>query len=97
MKKLLLALLLVSGAAQAEVWIMPNTGGGEITLTQEKCRADNGAYPSLRHVYSWTTNFYMEGCWAVIDGNISVIWMNKDGSREKRVYPIASFNKKATY
>ena len=96
MKKTLLGLLLVSGIANAQVFVMPNNGGGEITLTQEKCKADNGAYPALRHVYSWTNSYYMEGCWAVIDGNISVIWMNKDGSRERRIYPINGFNKKET-
>lgn len=86
--------MLIATSAFAETWVMMNQGGGEITLTKQSCKADGGAYPSLRHAYSWTNKIYFEGCWAVIDGNIHITWMFSDGSRERRVYPIDAFNKK---
>lgn len=97
MKKMLVLVLLslsVATSVRAETWVMPNQGGGEITLTAKQCTADNGAYPSLRHAYSWTNKIYFEGCWSVIDGNVHIVWVFKDGSRERRVYPVDAFNKK---
>lgn len=89
--------LMVATSAMAETWVMPNKGNGEITLTTQKCKADNYAYPALKHAYSWTDSVYFEGCWAVIDGNVHITWMFSNGDRERRVYPINSFNKKGTY
>lgn len=97
MKKLLFGLLLVPTLCFAETWILKNKGGGEITLTKETCKADNGAYPSLSHAYTWTNEMYQEGCWLVMDGNVHIIWVNKDNSRDRRVYPIDSFHKKENY
>lgn len=98
MKKMLASLLLcLSAHASAETWVMPNQGGGEITLSSNQCKADNGAYPSLKHAYSWTRDIYFEGCWSVVDGNVHIVWVFKDGSRDRRVYPVSSFNKKTTY
>ena len=96
MKKILvlLGLLSVLTSVKAETWVMPNQGGGEITLTNKQCTADNGAYPSLRHAYSWTNQIYFEGCWSLIDGNVHIVWVFKDGSRERRVYQAVSFSKK---
>ena len=95
MKKLLLVLgLTLALNVNAESWVMPNEGGGEITLTDKQCTADNGAYPSLKKAYSWTNKIYFEGCWMVQDGNIHVIWVFSDGTRERRVYPPSSFTKK---
>lgn len=94
MKSLLMGLLLVAGVANAETWVMPNQGNGEITLTDQSCKADGGRYTALKHAYSWTTSIYFEGCWSVIDGNVHIIWTFSDGTRERRVYPLASFNKK---
>ena len=93
MKKILvlLALLSASIAVRAEAWTMPNTGGGKITLTKETCPVDNYAYPSLKKAYTWTNSFYQEGCWYVIDGNVHIVWVNKDGSRDRRVYDINGF------
>lgn len=89
--------ILISTSAFAEAWVLPNTGGGEITLTSQTCKADGGKYPSLRHAYSWTNKIYFEGCWLIQDGNVHIIWVFSDGSRERRVYPIESFNKKGSY
>jgi hypothetical protein len=98
MKKMLvlLGLLSVLTAARADTWVMPNQGNGEITLTEQACKADGGKYTSLRHAYSWTTSIYFEGCWALIEGNIHITWMFSDGTRERRVYPPSAFSKKGS-
>ena len=95
MKKLLFVLGLVLALnANAESWVMPNEGGGEITLTSSTCTADNGAYPALKKAYAWTNKIYFEGCWTVIDGNVHVVWMAPNGSRPRNVYPISSFTRR---
>ena len=96
MKKLLLSLLFVAGVAQADTWVMPNQGNGEITLTEQTCKADGGKYTALKHAYSWTTSIYFEGCWMIQDGNIHIIWVFSDGTRERRVYPLSAFSKKGS-
>ena len=88
---LLVSLLSATTNVNAEAWVMPNTGGGKITLTKEACPVDNYAYPTLRKAYTWTNSFYQEGCWYVIDGNVHIVWVNKDGSRDRRVYDINGF------
>lgn len=97
MKKVIGAffVLTLSFAANAESWYMPNKGNGEITLTKEACYADNQEYKSLSKAYTWTNQIYLEGCWTVIDGNVHIIWVSKDGSRERRVYNITSFIRRA--
>ena len=97
MKKLLLALALLTGVAQAQTYVMPNNGGGEITLTTQTCKADNGAYTQLKHAYTWSNSVYMEGCWALIDGNVHITWLHSDGTRARRVYDPKYFTKKETY
>jgi len=97
MKKMLVSLgllLSVATAVKAETWVMPNQGGGEITLTDQTCKADNGAYPALKHAYSWTNQIYFEGCWLIQDGNVHIVWVHSDGTRNRRVYPPNSFTKK---
>ena len=95
MKKLLLTFLLsFATSVNAESWYMRNTGGGEITLTKEACYADNQQYTSLSKAYTWTNAIYLEGCWTVIDGNVHIIWISKDGSRDRRVYNINNFVRK---
>ena len=95
MKKLLFVLGLVLALnAKAESWVMPNEGGGEITLTDKQCTADNGAYPGLKKAYSWTNKIYFEGCWTVLDGNVHVIWLLPSGNRARNVYNINSFTRR---
>ena len=96
MKKLLLILgLTLALNVNAESWVMPNTGGGEITLTSDACMADGGRYSSkLKKAYSWTNKIYFEGCWAVIDGNIHVVWMLPNGDRPRNVYNINDFTRR---
>ena len=94
MPALLVLCLSVPIVARAESWALKNQGGGEITLTSNVCTADNGAYPSLKIAYTWTDKTYNEGCWSVIDGNVHIVWMNNDGSRNRRVYNINDFKRK---
>lgn len=95
MKKLLLILgLTLALNVNAESWVMPNEGGGEITLTDRQCTIDNGAYPSLKKAYSWTNKIYFEGCWTVLDGNVHVIWLLPSGNRSRNVYNINSFTRR---
>lgn len=98
MKKILvlLGLLSVLTSVKAETWVMPNQGGGEITLTSQTCQADNGKWTALKHAYSWTNQIYFEGCWSLIDGNVHIIWVHSDGSRSRRVYPPNAFTQKGS-
>jgi len=81
-------------AVKAETWVLPNTSGGEITLTTQTCKADNGKWQTLKHAYTWTDKTYMEGCWTVVDGNVHVTWVFSNGDRERRVYRPSDFTKK---
>lgn len=97
MKKLLLILgATLALNANAETWVLPNTSGGEITLTSQACKADNGQYASLKHAYTWTHEAYVEGCWTVVDGNVHIVWLMSSGKRERRVYSLSSFSKKGS-
>lgn len=89
-------LLSVATAVKAETWVLPNTSGGEITLTSQACKVDNGRYESLKHAYTWTHEAYVEGCWTVVDGNVHIVWIMSNGTRERRVYSLGSFSKKGS-
>lgn len=82
MKKLFLALALVSGVAQADTWSMPNQGGGKVVLTDRECKG----YPSLRESYAYTSEGYWSGCWTIIDGKVHMV-----AGDERRVYELKSF------
>lgn len=83
MKKLLIALALVSGIAQADTWVMPNNGGGQIVLTDRKCVG----YKTLYYAYTYTNQAYFDGCWALIDGKVHVVWEKN----QRRVYNMNDF------
>ena len=92
MKKTLVLLgLLLSAHVNAEAWVMPNKGGGKITLTKEACPFDNYKYTALKKAYTWTNSTYQEGCWRVLNGEVHVVWVDADGSGERRVYDLNSF------
>ena len=74
----LLGLLLSAAAVNAEAWVMPNKGGGKITLTKEACPFDNYKYTALKKAYTWTNE-------------VHVVWVDADGSGERRVYDLNSF------
>ena len=84
MKKLLLALLLVSSSVMADTWVMNNNGGGQIVLTDRACKG----HPSLNQAYTYTNSIYLGGCWAIVDGKVHVAWDNNQG---RRVYEMNDF------
>jgi len=67
----------------ADTWVMPNQGGGQIVLTDRKCRG----YKHLYYAYSHTPKAYFFGCWTILDGKIHVVWEGK----ERRVYNLNDF------
>ena len=85
-----------AAAVKAEIWVMPNTANGEITLTGQQCKAENGTYPTLKHAYTWTNQIYVEGCWTLVDGNVHVVWLLSGGLKERRVYKPSDFTKKGS-
>lgn len=92
MKKILvLFITAISFNAFADSLVMPNTGGGEITLTNRQCKINGVVHDKLHQAYSWTREIYFEGCWTIIDGNAHVLWVFSDGKNERRVYPLNNF------
>jgi hypothetical protein len=89
MKKLLLGLLLAGSAAQAQVFYMPNKGGGEIILTSRACIVDGKNYELAREAYTWSPEVQrLQACWQIIDGNVHVLYLK---SNEIRVYRLEDF------
>lgn len=84
MKKLLIALALISGIAQADTWVMPNNGGGQVVLTDRVCEG----YKSLHQAYTYTDKVYLSGCWTVMDGKVHIAW---DKNQGRRVYELENF------
>ena len=95
MKKLAMVLLLsfLSAHASAEaIATMPNQGQGKIVLTNETCKVDGKTYSSLSRAYNYTVEGYgSEGCYAVEDETVVVIWKKSDGSSQRMRYPLDSF------
>ena len=90
MKKLLIALMLVSGMAQADTFAtLPNNAGGKIVLTDETCKLGEKTYEKLNRAYNYgSAGYTSEGCWMVEDETVVVVWVN---SKDKMRYPIANF------
>ena len=84
MNKLFLVLAIMSGMAQADTWVMPNNGGGEVVLTDRLCQG----YKNLYYAYTYTPQLYLDGCWRLMDGKVHVVW-EKGGGR--RVYEMNDF------
>jgi hypothetical protein len=84
MRKLLIALLIVSGAAQAEAkFEMRNNAGGKIILTDQPC--NNGT-----HQLAYTTSPKTEtqqGCWGADSSFVHIRWYTND----LRSYPIGDW------
>lgn len=95
MKKLLIALMLVAGVAQAEtIATLPNQAGGKIVLTNETCKdpVTGEIYSALRRSYNYSSaGGSSEGCWLVEDETIVVVWINSNGTRDRSRYPLANF------
>ena len=90
MKKLLIALMLVSSIAESATFAtMPNQANGKIVLTDELCKFDNQVYDGLNRAYNYGAAGYTnEGCWMVEDETIVVVWV---GTKDKMRYPMANF------
>ena len=84
MKKLLIGLLLVSGLVMADTWVMANQGGGQIVLTDRKCQG----YKALFYAYTYTDKAFLDGCWALMDGKVHVVWGKTKG---RNVYELNDF------
>jgi hypothetical protein len=86
-----MACMLPAMAYAAAIAEMPNRAGGKIVLTDEVCRHDGKTYDSLNRAYNYSAEGYTtEGCFAVEDETVVVIW--KDGSANPRMrYPAENF------
>ncbi len=91
MKKLIATLLLCPMFAYgAVIASMPNQAGGKIVLTDEACRHQGKTYDNLRRAYFYTTEGVTgNGCWALEDETILVVW--KDSGTTRR-YPVVNFD-----
>jgi hypothetical protein len=87
----LVTFMLPTFAFAAAIAEMPNRAGGKIVLTDEVCRHDGKTYESLARAYNYSAEGYTtEGCFAVEDETVVVIW--KDGSANPRMrYPAENF------
>jgi hypothetical protein len=92
MKKILTALLFLPLVAQAgAVATMPNRAGGKIVLTDEPCVHKGKTYDGLNRAYNYTTEGYTtEGCFAIEDETVVVIW-NDGSANSKMRYPAENF------
>jgi hypothetical protein len=93
MKKALATVACIfAGAAQAQVFVMPNKGGGEITLTARECVIKGKKFDQLFEAYTWTpSDAYTQACWTIVDGMVHVLYLE---SRNRMVYPIEAFKER---
>lgn len=87
MKKLLLALMCVSGIAMAEpVAFLPNNSDGRIVITNEQCmnKERTKTYDGMWRIYAYSgkTGDTAEGCFAFEGDTVRVFW--PDTKQEKR-------------
>lgn len=78
--------------AKTQVFVMPNKGGGEITITARPCVINGKTVEELREAYTWTPSTpYQKACWTIIDGMVHILYLE---SRDRRVYSIEEFQRK---
>ena len=84
-------LMLPTFAFAAAIATMPNRAGGKIVLTDEACVHKGKTYAGLNRAYNQSTEGYTtEGCFAVEDDTVVVIW--DDGSANSKMrYPAENF------
>jgi hypothetical protein len=87
----ILFLIFISSAQAGAIASMPNRAGGKIVLTDEVCKHKGKIYDSLKRAYNYSTEGYTtEGCFAIEDETVVVIW--DDGTPNGRMrYPIENF------
>jgi hypothetical protein len=85
------ALMLPTFAFAEAIATMPNRAGGKIVLTNEACVHKGKTYAGLARAYNYSTEGYTtEGCFAVEDDTVVVIW--DDGSANSKMrYPAENF------
>ena len=78
-------------AQAAAIATMPNRAGGKIVLTDEACVHKGKTYAGLARAYNYSTEGYTtEGCFAIEDDTVVVIW--DDGSANSKMrYPAENF------
>jgi hypothetical protein len=70
---------------------MPNRAGGKIVLTDEACIHKGKTYDGLARAYNYSAEGYTtEGCFAVEDETVVVIW-NDGSANSKMRYPAENF------
>jgi hypothetical protein len=92
LKHIAVAVLMLPTFAFAEaIATMPNRAGGKIVLTNEACVHKGKTYAGLARAYNYSTEGYTtEGCFAVEDDTVVVIW--DDGSANSKMrYPAENF------
>lgn len=78
--------------AKTQVFVMPNTGGGEITLTFRPCVINGQTIDGLREGYTWSQrSAYQRSCWTIVDGNVHVLYLE---TKDRMVYPLNEFREK---
>jgi hypothetical protein len=86
-----LALMIPTLVQAAAIATMPNRAGGKIVLTDEPCIHKGKTYAGLARAYNYSTEGYTtEGCFAIEDDTVVVIW--DDGSANSKMrYPAENF------
>ena len=78
-------------AQAAAIAEMPNRAGGKIVLTNEACVHKGKTYDGLARAYNYSAEGYTtEGCFAVEDETVVVIW-NDGSANSKMRYPAENF------
>lgn len=78
--------------ARTQIFVMPNRGGGEITLTARPCTINGERVEGLMEAYTWSPSSpHQNACWTVVDGMVHVLYLK---TRERMVYPIENFQRK---
>jgi hypothetical protein len=87
----LVTFMLPTMAFAGAIATMPNKAGGKIVLTDEPCVFQGKKFDGLNRAYNYGTQGYTtEGCFAVEDETVVVIW--NDGSAEPKMrYPAENF------
>lgn len=93
MKSAIAALLLLISTSvfASSVYVMKNRTGGEIVLTDKECPfpESNG----FLYAYTWSIDARIDGCWALLDSTVHVVWDAPQGAIYKE-YRAKDFTRK---